>query len=92
MKHARADYARFQDPEGKIPDDEPVFLLRGQDAAAPFVVEYWVSIASALGADGEILTAAKEQAKLMREWQQVHGKKAPDMPASCSGMGEGGSS
>lgn len=30
MLHAREDYNRFQDPEGLIPDDEPVFLLRGQ--------------------------------------------------------------
>ena len=29
MKHARDDYNRIQDPAGKIPEDEPVFLLRG---------------------------------------------------------------
>lgn len=36
MKHARPDYDRIQDPAGIIPEDEPVFLLRGQDRyAAP---------------------------------------------------------
>ncbi len=34
MRHARKDYNRIQDPENKIPDDEPVFLLRGQDPLA----------------------------------------------------------
>lgn len=28
MKHAGEDYNRIQDPENKIPADEPVFLLR----------------------------------------------------------------
>jgi hypothetical protein len=32
MVHARKDYARIQDPWGKIGDDEPVFLIRAQDA------------------------------------------------------------
>jgi hypothetical protein len=31
VKHARADYERIQDPDGKIGDDEPVMLFRGQD-------------------------------------------------------------
>ena len=31
MIHARDDYNRIQDPAGKIPADEPVFLLRAQD-------------------------------------------------------------
>ena len=36
MKHARQDYNdRFQDAAEKIPDAEPVFLIRGQDQAAP---------------------------------------------------------
>lgn len=31
MKHARLDYNRIQDPDGKIPEDEPVMLFRAQD-------------------------------------------------------------
>ena len=34
MKHARSDYDRIQDPDGKIPANEPVFLIRGQDVCA----------------------------------------------------------
>jgi hypothetical protein len=40
MRHARADYDRIQDPDGLIPQDEPVFLIRGQDRAAP-AMERW---------------------------------------------------
>lgn len=32
MRHAREDYNRIQDPAGKIHEDEPVFLMRAQDA------------------------------------------------------------
>lgn len=35
MIHAREDYNRIQDPKGLIPQDEPVFLLRGQDRFTP---------------------------------------------------------
>ena len=42
MKHARTDYDRIQDPAGKIPADEPVFLLRAQDQTAADTVEYWI--------------------------------------------------
>ena len=32
MIHSRKDYNRIQDPLNLIPNDEPVFLLRGKDA------------------------------------------------------------
>lgn len=42
MIHARSDYqARIQDSANKIPDDEPVFLLRAQDATAAATIRYW---------------------------------------------------
>lgn len=41
MKHARPDYDRIQDPANKIPETEPVFLIRGQDKTAADVVRYW---------------------------------------------------
>lgn len=44
MIHARGDYARIQDPENKIPADEPVFLIRAQDKTASAVVRYWVKL------------------------------------------------
>jgi hypothetical protein len=79
MKHARPDYDRIQDPAGLIPADEPVFLLRGQDRAAPIVLEIWTAIVDAWGGDWEITERAKAHAHDMRVWQHKHGKKIPDL-------------
>jgi len=80
MLHARPDYNRIQDPLREIPQDEPVFLLRGQDVAAPQVVEMWALLAHDAGAKDDIVQAAYEQAQAMRIWQFEHGSKVPDMP------------
>ena len=80
MKHARSDYDRIQDPAGLIPEDEPVFIIRGQDAAAPSTVEFWAAAAAGRGAKQDIVTAAYRQANLMRDWQREHASKIPDMP------------
>lgn len=42
MIHSRADYQRVQDPENKIPADEPVFLIRGQDETAADTLQFWI--------------------------------------------------
>lgn len=81
MKHARPDYNRMQDPAGLIPADEPVFLLRGQDRAAPAAVMAWVDEARAQGAEANIVDAALAQADAMMQWQDSgRGDKVPDMP------------
>jgi hypothetical protein len=80
VKHARTDYDRIQDPAGLIPEDEPVFLLRGQDRAAAAAVRYWAETAGAFGASPEILQAARDQAGRMERWR-TH--KVPDMPAEA---------
>ena len=41
MKHARKDYDRIQDPENKIAENEPVFLVRAQDPLAAETMRYW---------------------------------------------------
>lgn len=56
MKHAREDYNRIQDPENIIPENEPVFLLRGKDVAAPHAIEAWIEKAKMYGASENILT------------------------------------
>lgn len=78
MRHARDDYQRIQDPAGKIPDDEPVFLLRGQDHAAAHAVRYYADILEAWNADPEIIRKAREHADRMEAWPT---KKIPDLPA-----------
>lgn len=88
MKHAREDYNRIQDPAGLIPEDEPVFLLRGQDMFAPELVLAWVRKAidqANTYVDGpqkanlvNMALLAIEQVTRMWDWQ-VHNKaKIPD--------------
>jgi hypothetical protein len=82
MKHARKDYDRIQDPHNLIPWDEPVFLLRAKDAAAPAAVEAWADAAENAGADDKIVMAAYAQAEVMREYAKKNysGGKVPDAP------------
>jgi hypothetical protein len=67
MLHARADYNRIQDPENKIPANEPVFLLRAQDVDAAWIVRAY---GLAQKAKGKLAIAAlcEAHAKLMEAW------------------------
>lgn len=78
MLHARPDYQRIQDPEGRIPVDEPVFLLRAKDISAAGAVRCWASLAKGAGAADDIVNLALVQADKMEAWA-VH--QVPDMPA-----------
>jgi hypothetical protein len=80
MKHSRSDYDRFQDPAGLIPEDEPVFIIRGQDVVGPDAVRAWASLAASAGADQRIVNAALDHASLMNDWHLKHNAKIPDMP------------
>ena len=89
MKHAREDYNRIQDPAGIIPEDEPVFLLRGQDKLAPMTLEYWAHLledqvlrTSDSDKIHNLLTMAgkaNKQAQAMRDWQENNKAKLPDL-------------
>ena len=65
MRHAREDYQRIQDPSGAIPADEPVFLLRAKDLAAPETLRFWADHALSLGADGSMTALAYDHAAAM---------------------------
>ena len=80
MKHVREDYSRIQDPEGLIPEDEPVFLLRGQDELAPGTLQHWADELIARGGDVKLAQAAVAHAARMIQWQHAHGGKIPDAP------------
>jgi hypothetical protein len=82
MKHARADYDRFQDPAGLIPADEPVFLIRGQDIIAPEVLRLYAERARALG-QSEIARLTEDQADRMIRWQDARASKVPDLPLTA---------
>lgn len=80
MKHARPDYDRIQDPSGKIPDDEPVFIIRGQDLAGPATLRYWAMQNEKRHGDPSLTAAANAHARAMEEWQRYHGGKPADGP------------
>jgi hypothetical protein len=80
MRHLRSDYDQIQDPSGKIGDDELVFLLRAQDLAAPATVEVWSRLAEAYGSDPGMTRQVRRFAREMRDWQQAHAAKVPDVP------------
>ena len=62
-----------------IPDDEPVFLVRGQDVNGGGTVRFWAYMALGSGADPEIVRIAREHADKMDAWPK---KKVPDLPAN----------
>ena len=84
MIHAREDYNRIQDPTGKIPADEPVFLLRAQDRYFIKTVQYYASL---LEADKEVDRKIVQQIwQFLRvkvfNWRRVNALKikSPDLP------------
>ena len=79
MKHARQDYNRIQDPEGRIPENEPVFLIRGQDLAAPETLRQYALQAHRLGASNDLVMATLDQARAMEEWARTVARKTPDL-------------
>lgn len=84
MRHARSDYQeRIQDSAGLIPDDEPVFLIRGQDVAAVPAAAAWCLAARKAGASVEIIDAVLRHIDLVEAWQAEHGVKVPDAPAEA---------
>jgi len=77
MRHARPDYERFQDPAGLIPDEEPVFLIRGQDAIGARAVRHYALLAAREGADPDLIQRCLNHADRMDAWPK---HKTPDLP------------
>lgn len=69
MFFGRDDYNRIQDPEGLIPVDEPVFLLRAQDPSSPATIRKWAEENLKNGGDPEASRSALVQAQRMDLWQ-----------------------
>lgn len=60
----------------KVKDDEPLFVMRAQDLAAPDAVELWAQTAEGLGAPENKVAHARLHADAMRAWGGA--KKVPD--------------
>jgi hypothetical protein len=78
MKFTRDDYnKRIVDKANKIPEDEPVFLLRAQDKYAPSTLRFYAKL---LEEDGNIEMAEelRAHARNMIVWQKSVKVKTPD--------------
>ena len=63
---------------GKAADDEPVFVLRGNDALAAMTVHYWADLAAAHKSTPEKVVGARAVADQMQSWAETRGSKVPD--------------
>ena len=78
MRFTREDYnQRIIDKAGKIPLDEPVFLLRAQDVYAPSTLRYYAKL---LEEDGnlEMADELRVHARQMVVWQKSVRVHLPD--------------
>ena len=66
---------RYDTVYGKIPDNEPIFILRGQDCLASMVVEQWAELAAKLKVKPEKILEAYRCADAMRQWKT---RRLPD--------------
>ena len=80
MKFTRKDYnERIVDKEGKIPVEEPVFLLRAQDVHAPSTLRYYAEKVKESGNE-EMAEELFRHAREMIVWQKSVRVKLPDKP------------
>ena len=64
--------------------DEPVFLVRAKDAAAPRAVLAWAEDAFTRGCSDDIREAARGVYRAMVEWAGANGSKTPDLPSESA--------
>ena len=76
MLHARKDYNDLKQLEKKIPQEEPVFLIRGQDLAGAETLRFWARKNLEVGGDSELSFLAEAHALRMERW---HLHKTADM-------------
>lgn len=71
-------YAISQDAN-PIAEDEPVILFRARDYLAPLVLDQYVMLNKQIG-NVEMAETVERHAVRMREYQDEHGHKKPDVP------------
>jgi hypothetical protein len=78
MRFTRDDYnKRIIDKEGKIPEDEPVFLLRAQDAYAPSTLRHYAKLVEE-GGNPDMAEELRNHARQMVIWQKSVRVHKPD--------------
>lgn len=86
MIHARTDYTeRVQDSANIIPQDEPVFLMRGQDKHAISTLLFYIDqVKHEPNFDQQVVDSLTKHLEAIRNWQEVIKVKTPDMPPMTS--------
>ena len=77
MFHGRKDYDE-RGAVGDIPEEEPVFLIRGQDRLGAAAVRAYAELLRVTGGDHEHIKSCMAHAHRMELWADGRGK-APDM-------------
>ena len=78
MKFTREDYnERIIDKAGKIPEDEPVFLLRAQDVHAPSTLRHYAKLLEESG-NKAMAEELRAHARQMVVWQKSVRVHQPD--------------
>jgi hypothetical protein len=78
MKFTREDYnERIIDKAGKIPQDEPVFLLRAQDIHAPSTLRFYAKLLEEAG-NIDMAQELRDHARQMIVWQKSVRVHNPD--------------
>lgn len=72
MIHSRKDYNRIQDPLGLIPLEEPVFLLRGQDALTINTLARYCELINHYEVDRkhELIESIFDHIRRIQKWQR----------------------
>lgn len=73
--------ARLNSLTPLIPDDEPVFLIRGQDPVGGMAVRAYADYAERCGADAEMVRQIYAWADRMEAYAEDKQHGAPDVPA-----------
>jgi hypothetical protein len=78
MKFTRDDYnQRIIDKAGKIPENEPVFLLRAQDVHAPSTLRFYAKLLEESG-NAKMTEELRKHARQMIVWQKSVRVHQPD--------------
>jgi hypothetical protein len=78
MRFTREDYnQRIIDTADRIPENEPVFLLRAQDVYAPSTLRYYAKLLEEDG-NSEMAEELRNHARQMVVWQKSVRVHLPD--------------
>jgi hypothetical protein len=69
-----------KDTWDKIPEDEPVFVIRGKDVLGPTMILHWINSAKQLGVNQDKIERAYEHVNDMLNFQKENSSrvKIPD--------------